>query len=95
MAQYHTQENEIKKGVSRIPLPMARLTEGDLIQINSILEKSMEIHVLDETAIYERKRLKEMCQELEAQIDHRNSVLGKETCPNSANNRSMMSQLEV
>jgi hypothetical protein len=75
LAQYHTTENEIKKGVSRIPLPMARLSEGDLIQLNSILEKSLEIHVLDETAIYEKKRLKEMSEEFERQIEYRNSLL--------------------
>jgi len=33
LASYTTQASDVAKGISRIPLPLARLTEADLVSV--------------------------------------------------------------
>jgi hypothetical protein len=37
LASYTTQASDVAKGISRIPLPLARLTEADLVSIDLII----------------------------------------------------------
>ena len=44
---YTTSESDAAKGISRIPLPLARLTQEDLVDIALLVHKQSETGVFD------------------------------------------------
>ena len=47
LAIYTTQETDVQKGISRIPLPLARLQEEDLVDIERLVlskEDCFDLH---------------------------------------------------
>jgi hypothetical protein len=50
---------------------MARLLDADLLQLNEIINKSIEIYVLDESAISKAQRCKDLSIALSNKIEAR------------------------
>lgn len=79
LASYQTQLSDVAKGITRVPLPLARLTEEDIIKLDEVIEHGIMTHVQvrkessDADRLSDLERLEELGKNLEKQLDLRNS----------------------
>ena len=79
LASYQTQLSDVAKGITRVPLPLARLTEEDIIKLDEVIEHGSLTHVQvrkessDADRLSDLERLEELGKNLEKQLDLRNS----------------------
>lgn len=65
LGAYTTQAGDVAKGISRVPLPLARLNDQDLLQIEQITKSKFKPQVRDELSDVENDLSLQFQQKLE------------------------------